>query len=86
MDILLVGIIAFLTLTIPGELFALALLKKTKLGLFEISVIGFIFGLVAVPTLTWLESYLMNYIHFFAFSLALVEVNALILSIVGIIL
>ena len=86
MDILLVGIIAFLTLTIPGELFAFALLKKTKLGLFEISVIGFIFGLVAVPTLTWLESYLMNYIHFFAFSLALVEVNALILSIVGIIL
>ncbi len=86
MDILLVGIIAFLTLTIPGELFALALLKKTKLGLFEISIIGFIFGLVAVPTLTWLESYLMNYVHFFAFSLALVEVNALVLSIVGIIL
>ncbi len=86
MDILLVGIIAFLTLTIPGELFAFALLKKTKLGLFEISVIGFIFGLVAVPTLTWLESYLMNYIHFFAFSLALVELNALVLSIIGIIL
>ena len=86
MDILLIGIIAFLTLTIPGELFAFALLKKTKLGLFSISVIGFVFGLVAVPTLTWLESYFMNYIHFFAFSLTLVEVNALILSIVGIIL
>ncbi len=86
MDILLVGLIAFLTLTIPGELFAFALLQKTKLRLFEISVIGFIFGLVAVPTLTWLESYLMNAIHFFAFSLALVEVNALILSIIGIIL
>ncbi|MCL4404845.1 MAG: hypothetical protein M1544_01640 [Candidatus Marsarchaeota archaeon] len=86
MDILLVGLIAFLTLMVPGELFAFALLQKTKLKLFEISVIGFIFGLVAVPTLTWLESYLMNVVHFFAFSLALVEVNALVLSIIGIIL
>ncbi len=83
MDILLIVIIAFLTLFIPGELFALALLRKTKLSLFEISVIGFIFGLVATPTAVWLESYLMKYIHFFAFSLALFEVNAVVLSIIG---
>ncbi|MCL4372128.1 hypothetical protein M1373_02295 [Candidatus Marsarchaeota archaeon] len=86
MDIILIGIIAFLTLFIPGELFALALLNRTKFGLFEKSVIGFIFGLVATPTAVWIESYFMNYIHFFAFSLALFETNAAVLSLIGIVL
>ncbi|MGI0134671.1 MAG: hypothetical protein ACREBW_06920, partial [Candidatus Micrarchaeaceae archaeon] len=77
------ALIAFLSLFIPGVLLAFALLNKTKLHVFEISVIGFIFGLIAVPTLTWLESYLMFQIHFFAFSLTLTLLNALLLTIIG---
>lgn len=81
--IIATALIAFLSLFIPGVLLAFALLKKTELHTFEITVIGFIFGLIAVPTLTWLESYLMFQIHFFAFSLTLVMLNALILTIIG---
>ncbi len=83
---IIASIIAFLSLFIPGFLLALALLKKTDLRLFEIGVIGFIFGLIAPATLTWIESYFINYIHFFSFSLGLFELNALILSIIGFIL
>ncbi len=79
-------IIAFLTLFIPGELLALALLRKTKLSLFEISVFGFIIGLIAPATLTWIEAYAVNYIHAFSFSLGLFEWNAVLLSVVGFIL
>ncbi len=86
MSAILAIIIAFITLFVPGELLALALLNKTKLNLIEISVIGFIFGLIAVPTLTWIESYFMFVIHFFAFSLGLFEINAVVLTIIGIIL
>ncbi len=82
--ILFAIIVAFVTLTVPGELFAFALLKKTKLHLFEIATIGFIFGLIATPTLTWLESYLINYVHAFSFSLGLFNVNALVLTIIGV--
>ncbi|MEM3227715.1 MAG: hypothetical protein QXK65_02080, partial [Candidatus Micrarchaeaceae archaeon] len=82
--ILLTIIIAFVTLTVPGELFALALLKKTQLKLFEIATIGFIFGLIATPTLTWLESYLISYAHVFSFSLTLFNINALVLTIIAI--
>ncbi|MGC8478442.1 MAG: hypothetical protein ACP5NE_00745 [Candidatus Micrarchaeia archaeon] len=82
-SIFLAIIVAFITLTIPGELFAFALLKKTKLQLFEIATIGFIFGLIATPTLTWLESYLINYVHAFSFSLGLFNANALLLTIIG---
>ena len=85
-SIILVSLIAFFSMFIPGMLLALALLKNTKLGLFETSVIGFIFGLIAPATMTWLEAYLANYIHFFSFSLALFETNAAILSIIGLIL
>ncbi len=81
--IILTAIIAFLTMFVPGELLALALLKKTKLSLFEISVTGFIFGLIAPATLTWLESYAMDAVHAFTFSLGLFEANALLLTIVG---
>ena len=44
---------------------------------------GFVFGLIAPATLTWLEAYLINYIHAFTFSLQLFEVNALLLTIIG---
>ena len=85
-DVLLVSIIAFVSMFVPGVLLALALLKDTKLSMFEIIVIGFIFGLIAPATLTWLESYLIAYAHFFAFSLSLFEINAAILTIIGFLL
>ena len=76
-------IIAFLSMFVPGVLLALALLKGTRLHLPEILAIGFIFGMVAPATLTWLDSYLMGYFHFLAFSLGLFEANALIITVVG---
>ncbi len=82
MNFILSGIIAFITLFVPGILIAISLLKGTKLRVFEILVIGFIFGLIAPATLTWIEAYAMTYIHFFAFSLGLFEVNAIIISII----
>ncbi len=87
LDILLTIIVAFFTMFIPGELLALALLKnKTKFNLFEISVFGFILGLIAPATLTWIEGYFSSYIHLFSFSLGLFEANAIILSIIGFLL
>ncbi len=86
MSAILAIIVAFITLFVPGELLALALLRKTKLNLVDISIIGFVFGLVATPTMTWVEAYLIPYMHFFTFSLGLFEANALVLTIIGIIL
>ncbi len=79
-------IVAFFSMFIPGLLLSFALLRKTELHLFEIVVIGFIFGLIAPATLTWAEAYLMSSIHAFAFSLWLFELNVLVLTIVGAIL
>jgi asparagine N-glycosylation enzyme membrane subunit Stt3 len=79
-------IIAFFSMFIPGLLLAFALLRRTELHNFEIVTIGFIFGLIAPATLTWAESYLANSIHFFSFSLVLFELNALLLTIIGIVL
>ena len=79
-------LVAFLSIFVPGVLLSFALLRKTELHAFEITVIGIIFGLIGPPTLTWLESYLMDYIHFFTFSLGLFEVNALLLTVVGAVL
>jgi asparagine N-glycosylation enzyme membrane subunit Stt3 len=76
-------IIAFLSMFVPGVLLALALLRKTELHIFEIIVIGFIFGLIAPATMTWLESYLISYVHAFSFSLGLFEANAVVLSLIG---
>jgi asparagine N-glycosylation enzyme membrane subunit Stt3 len=81
--LLLTAIIAFFSMFIPGVLLAFALLNNTELNKFEIIVIGFIFGLIAPATLTWLESYLIPYVHAFTFSLGLFELNALILTIIG---
>lgn len=86
MSALLAAIIAFLSIIIPGFFLAFALLKKTKLNMFEIVMIGFMFGLIFPPTLTWLESYLMAYVHAFSFSSTLYEANVLLLTIIGIVL
>ena len=79
-------IIASISLFLPGELLAFALLRKTELLNYEIAVIGILFGLIFPATMTWAESYLMTYIHAFAFSLMLFETNAAVLAIMGIIL
>jgi len=84
MELILTALIAFASIMVPGFFLALALLKKTKLNMFEISVIGFIFGLVFPPTLTWFESYFINYIHFFSFSAELYIANVVFLTIAGI--
>ena len=83
MSIILAALIASITMFVPGILLALALLKGTRLHLFEVLVIGFIFGLIAPATLTWADSYFMSYFHAFAFSMQLFEVNALIITIVA---
>ncbi len=76
-------IVAFLSLFVPGVLLSFALLKKTELHQFEMVFIGLIFGLIAPATMTWMESYLITYIHAFSFSLWLFEANALVLTIIG---
>jgi hypothetical protein len=83
MNVILTAFVAFISMFIPGVLLALALLKNTKLHIFEIIVIGFIIGFVAPATLTWMESYLIHYIHAFSFSLWLFELNILIISAVA---
>lgn len=79
-------LVTFFSMFIPGLLLAFALLRKTELHTIEIVIIGFIFGLIAPATLTWIESYFANSIHFFSFSAGLFEINALILTIIGLIL
>jgi hypothetical protein len=80
-------LIAFISIFIPGMLLALALLyKRTELHIFEITVIGFIFGLMGPAGLTWIESFLIDKFHAFSFSLGLFEANALLLTIIGIVL
>ena len=59
MSLIIPLIIGVLSIIVPGFFLALALLKKTKLPMFEIAVIGFIFGLIFPPTMIWLESYLI---------------------------
>ncbi len=84
MSVLLSALIALISIILPGFFLALALLKKTKLNMIEIGVIGFMFGLIFPPTLTWLESYMMNYVHVFSFSASLYAANVIILTIIGI--
>jgi asparagine N-glycosylation enzyme membrane subunit Stt3 len=86
MSLIGTAIIAFLSIIVPGFFLALALLKKTKLNMFEITTIGFIFGLIFPPAMTWVESYLMDYVHFFSFSAGLYAANVVILTIVGVLL
>ncbi|MDE1855096.1 MAG: hypothetical protein KGH57_02125 [Candidatus Micrarchaeota archaeon] len=84
MSLIVSALIALLSVILPGFFLALALLKRTKLNMIEISTIGFMFGLIFPPTLTWLESYLMNYVHVFTFSAGLYGANVVILTIIGI--
>ena len=79
-------IIGFLSILVPGFFLALALLRKTKLSIFEITVIGFIFGLIFPPAMVWGESYLIPYIHAFSFSAGLYNANVILLTVIGIIL
>jgi asparagine N-glycosylation enzyme membrane subunit Stt3 len=85
-EIIVSALIAFLSMMIPGYLLALALLRKTGLSSVEIAVMGFIFGLMAPTTLTWIESYLIPISSFFSFSLGLFEINAALLTVIGILL
>ncbi len=86
MSIIIPLIIGALSIIVPGFLLSLALLKKTGLHLFEIAVIGFIFGLIFPPTLVWLESYLIPVSPIFSFSNSLYNADVVILTIIGIVL
>src|SRR5208283_5163129 len=84
MSLIIPLIIGVLSIIVPGFFLALALLKKTKLPMFEIAVIGFIFGMIFPPTMIWLESYLIPISPVFAYSNSLYAVNVIILTIIGI--
>ena len=84
MSLIIPLIIGVLSIIVPGFFLALALLKKTKLPMFEIAVIGFIFGLIFPPTMIWLESYLIPISPVFAYSNGLYNVNVIILTMIGI--
>ncbi len=79
-------IIAFISIMAPGFFLALALLKKTGMSWFEITVFGFILGLIFPPTLTWLEAYLIPISSVFSFSAGLYEANVFLLTIIGVVL
>ena len=68
MSLIIPLIIGTLSIVVPGFFLALALLKKTKLHMFEIAAIGVIFGMIFPPTLIWLESYLIPISPIFSFS------------------
>ena len=84
MSLIVSALVALISIILPGFFLSFALLKKTKLHMFEIVTIGFMFGLIFPPTLTWLESYLMNYVHVFSFSAGLYGANVVILTVIGI--
>lgn len=85
MSLLSAILIGFLAIIVPGFFVSLALLRKTKFGLFEIVVIGFTLGMILPPMAVWLESYLIPYIHAFSFSETLYNVNVIIITLIGII-
>ena len=86
MEIIAALLIGFFSIMLPGSFISLALLKKTKLNLFEILVIGFVLGLVFPPVAVWLESYLIPISPIFSFSYGLYSANVVVLTVVGIIL
>lgn len=87
MSILLPIFIALLSIILPGWFLALALLKKTKLSMLEIFAIGFTFGLIFPPTLTWAEAYLIPFFPAtFSFSTNLYMTNVILLTVIGILL
>ncbi len=86
MFLILAVLIAFLAIMLPGLPLALVLLRKTELNLFEIVIIGFVFGFMAPAILTWLESYLISFSSFFSFSLGLFAINTIVITIIGLVL
>ncbi len=85
MSLLSAILIGFLSIIVPGFFVSLALLRRTKFGLFEITVIGFILGMILVPMAVWLESYLINVSPVFSFSAGLYNANVVAITIIGII-
>ncbi len=79
-------IIGILSIVVPGFFLALALLKRTGMHMLEIFLIGIFFGVLFPPTMVWLESYLMNYIHIFSFSAGLYNADVIVLTIIGLVL
>ncbi len=84
MELFAVLLLGFLSIMLPGGFLALALLRKTKLHIFEILVIGFILGMIFPPVAIWLESYLIPFSSFFSFSEGLYNINVVIITIIGI--
>src|SRR5271155_512209 len=84
MSLIIALIIGTLSIIVPGFFLALALLKKTDMPMFEIAVIGFIFGMIFPPTMIWMESYLIPYLHIFTFSNNLYNINVIVLTLIGI--
>ncbi len=76
--------IGILSVILPGFFLALALLRKTKLNIFEIFIIGIIFGIIFPPAMTWAEAYLIPYAHAFSFSAGIYNANVIILTIIGV--
>ncbi len=86
LGLILALILGFIAIIIPGFFLSLALLKKTGMNMIELLVMSVIFGMIAPATLTWLEAYLINYIHAFSFSLGLFLANCLLLTVIGIVI
>ncbi len=84
MSLIIPLIIGALSIFVPGFFLSLALLKRTNIPMFEIAVIGFIFGMIFPATAIWLESYLIPFSSVFAFSNNLYNANVIILTIIGI--
>ncbi|BCS90819.1 MAG: hypothetical protein ARM1_0276 [Candidatus Micrarchaeota archaeon] len=79
-------LIASISIVLPGVLISFALLKSTPFNTIEKLLMGIILGVIALPTLLWLESYLISYIHFFSFSLALADLDTVVLIALGLVL
>lgn len=86
LGLILAMLIGLVSIFVPGFFLALALLRKTGLNIIELVITGLIFGLIWPATLTWLESYLINYINAFSFSLGLFFANCIFLTIIGLVL
>ncbi len=86
MSIFIPLIIGAISIILPGFFLSLALLNKTKLHIIEIAIIGFIFGMIFPPAITWLESYLIPISPIFSFSNSLYNANVILLTIIGIVL
>ena len=80
-DFLIATIPVFLSIFIPGFFLALALLRKTKLSLFEIAGFGFILGLIIPPTLLFIYSLIG-----IKFSFEIMIFNFIAITIIGLIL